>query len=240
MRRAPPDVTVSRFRTALHLLASALRALPQSVVVWLPGDAGVALRQLVYGRTMRSLGRNVVFEPGVQLVNPQHMSFGDNCWIDRYAVLLAGPPEEDGRIVSRTPNAAFTHAEGELAVAENCHIAPHTVISAHGGVQIGRNTTVAAGARVYSFSHHHANLEDPEDRFPYRFSSKAPPQEQALISAPVVIGDDAAIGLNTVVLPGSTVGDRAWVGAGSLVRGEIPADAIATGTPAAPSRRRRA
>lgn len=230
---------MSRSRTLLRLSASALRALPELVVVGLPGEAGHALRQLVYGRRVRSMGRNVIFEPGVQLVDPQHMSFGDNCWIDRYAVLLAGPPGDAERIVSRRINPAFGHAEGDLVVGENCHIAPHTVISAHGGVSIGRNTTVAAGARVYSLSHHHANPNDPDDPFPYRFSSKAPAQEQALISSPVVIGDDAAIGLNAVVLPGSHVGDRTWVGAASLVRDTLPDNVIAVGSPARPHGQRK-
>jgi acetyltransferase-like isoleucine patch superfamily enzyme len=225
-------------RTLVHLLGALVRALPEWVVVQLPGEAGMALRQAVYGRRMRHLGRDVLFEPGVQLIGAEHMSFGDGCWIDRYAVLIAGPPDAAGRRITRRENGAFTHAEGELVVGPGCHIAPHTVISAHGGVSIGRNTTIAAGGRVYSFTHHHADPGDPADDFPYRFSSRAPAGEQSLIAAPVVIGDDAAVGLNSVVLPGSTIGDRTWVGAASLVRGELPADAIAVGVPARPRPRR--
>lgn len=225
---------MTRLASILHLLGALSAALPEWVIVNLPGEAGHALRQVVYRRRVRHLGSNVIFETGVQLVGAEHMSFGDDCWIDHYAVLLAGPPGDAGRRVTRRPNAAYAGTEGELTVGPGCHIATHTVISAHGGVRIGRNTTIAAGGRVYSLTHHHANADDPADGFPYRFSSRAPAGEQSLIASPVWIGDDAGVGLNAVVLPGSTIGDRTWVGAASLVRGELPADAIAVGVPARP------
>jgi maltose O-acetyltransferase len=49
---------------------------------------------------------------------------------------------------------------------------------------------------------------------------------------PVKIGSRCYIGAGTIVLPGSTIGDEAIVGAGSVVRGEIPAGAVAAGCPA--------
>ncbi|WP_018132071.1 acyltransferase [Effusibacillus pohliae] len=47
----------------------------------------------------------------------------------------------------------------------------------------------------------------------------------------VVIGDHVMIGANTTILPGVTIGDRAVVGAGSLVNRDIPAGAFAAGNP---------
>lgn len=52
-------------------------------------------------------------------------------------------------------------------------------------------------------------------------------------AAAIVIGDDVFIGMNTIVLKGVTIGDRAVIGAGSVVRNDVPADAIASGNPAA-------
>jgi len=51
---------------------------------------------------------------------------------------------------------------------------------------------------------------------------------------PVVIGQRCYIGAGTLVLPGATIGDDAIVGAGALVRGEIPAGSVAVGAPARP------
>jgi maltose O-acetyltransferase len=51
---------------------------------------------------------------------------------------------------------------------------------------------------------------------------------------PIVIGDDVWLGGAVVVLPGVTIGDRAVVGAGSVVTKDIPADAVAAGNPCRP------
>ncbi len=49
---------------------------------------------------------------------------------------------------------------------------------------------------------------------------------------PVAIGDDVWIGGNVTILPGVTIGDRAVIGAGSVVTEDIPADSVAVGAPA--------
>jgi hypothetical protein len=49
---------------------------------------------------------------------------------------------------------------------------------------------------------------------------------------PVVIGEGCYIGAGTLVLPGSRIGDETVIGAGSIVRGELPAGVVAVGNPA--------
>lgn len=66
----------------------------------------------------------------------------------------------------------------------------------------------------------------------YRFSDGAPVTKQAMDEADIVIGDDVWIGARVIILPGVTIGDGAIIGAGALVRGHIPAYAIAVGVPA--------
>lgn len=48
---------------------------------------------------------------------------------------------------------------------------------------------------------------------------------------PVEIGCDAWIGGAAVILPGVRIGDRAVIGAGSVVTRDIPADVLAVGNP---------
>ncbi len=66
----------------------------------------------------------------------------------------------------------------------------------------------------------------------YRFNDGAPVTAQAMDEADVVIGNDVWLGARAIVLPGARIGDGAVIGAGALVRGEIPAFAIAVGSPA--------
>ena len=48
----------------------------------------------------------------------------------------------------------------------------------------------------------------------------------------VTIHESCHFGMNTVILPGVTIGPRVVVGAGSVVHKDIPADSVAAGNPA--------
>jgi acetyltransferase-like isoleucine patch superfamily enzyme len=50
----------------------------------------------------------------------------------------------------------------------------------------------------------------------------------------IVLGDNVFIGQNAILLPGTRVGDNVIVGAGCVVRGELPADMVYAGNPARP------
>lgn len=52
------------------------------------------------------------------------------------------------------------------------------------------------------------------------------------VSAPVTIGDDVWIGIQVLVLQGVTIGEGAIIGARSVVTRDIPARALAVGSPA--------
>lgn len=66
----------------------------------------------------------------------------------------------------------------------------------------------------------------------YRHRDGRPVTAQAMDEADVVIGSDVWLGTRAVVLPGARIGEGAIIGAGALVRGEIPPYAIAVGAPA--------
>lgn len=48
---------------------------------------------------------------------------------------------------------------------------------------------------------------------------------------PINIGKSVWLGGNVVILPGVTIGDRAVIGAGSVVTKDIPSDVVAVGNP---------
>jgi acetyltransferase-like isoleucine patch superfamily enzyme len=197
-----------------------------SPIFYMQGPLGITLRYNYYKKRMQHLGKNVVFDVGVHIANPEFVSIGDNSWIDKYVILLAGPPFEGGRQIFKKNNEHFRFKRGELHIGQRCHIAPFVLISGMGGASVGNNVTVASGSKVYSLSHHYRNLEDISDLTPYKFSSMAEENEQALIESPVVIEDNAAVGLNSIILPNVTVHENSWVGAGSLIRKDVPANSI--------------
>ncbi|WP_425102230.1 acyltransferase [Tropicibacter sp. S64] len=66
----------------------------------------------------------------------------------------------------------------------------------------------------------------------YRYNDGQPVSDQASDEADVVIGNDVWLGTRVTLLPGTRIGDGAIIGAHSVVRGEIPAMAVAVGSPA--------
>lgn len=52
------------------------------------------------------------------------------------------------------------------------------------------------------------------------------------LTAPITIGNDVYIGLNTTILAGSKIGNRCIIGACSLVKGDFPDNSVIAGVPA--------
>ena len=50
--------------------------------------------------------------------------------------------------------------------------------------------------------------------------------KQAQYNLPVHIGNNVWIGANTVILRGTVIGDNCVIGAGSIIRGDFPADSV--------------
>ena len=66
------------------------------------------------------------------------------------------------------------------------------------------------------------------------------PEERAkcsMYSFPITIGDGAWLGAGSIVLPGITIGKYAVIGAGSVVTKDIPDYTVAVGNPCRPIRK---
>jgi acetyltransferase-like isoleucine patch superfamily enzyme len=58
------------------------------------------------------------------------------------------------------------------------------------------------------------------------------PQTDIGILRNITVGNNVFIGMNSIILPGTNIGDNTIVGAGSVVRGNIPEFSIVAGNPA--------
>lgn len=219
---------------SMSRLRSAALSLPEGVITHWPGSVGRRLRAIYWRQRLGSMGKGCVIDVGVSILNPEHVFLGDNVWLDSYVQLLAGPPSAPQRVKTKT-TLGYPGREGEIHIGRNTHIAPFCVLQGHGGIWIGRDSGIASHSVVYSLSHHYRSgitTEMPPYERVMKFTPMVPKDEQALIAAPVVIEEATAVGLGSIVLPGSTIGRYSWVGAGSLVQGDIPSGVIASGHPA--------
>lgn len=61
------------------------------------------------------------------------------------------------------------------------------------------------------------------------FRDKIPDLE---VTKPIVLGDNVYVGINTLILPGVTVGSNCIIGAGSIVTRDVPDNSVVAGVPA--------
>jgi len=101
------------------------------VVDQLPGPLGFRLRQLWYGRACRSLGKGVLIDPGVRLLQPAGLA------VDEFSYLGGGCEIHTGG--------------GVVAVGKRCHLTGW--ILGHAGVEIGDYVGCAGSLLSVTESH---------------------------------------------------------------------------------------
>ena len=150
------------------------------------------------------------------------LSNGKKIYIGRYVVFAGRDKIRLGEDV-RLYGFDYLNAEGNqgyIHVGEKSHIDQFCVLYGQGGLEIGNYCAIASGVKIYSQSNQYSY--DPDQKI----------IEQPVVYRKVKIGDDVWVGANAVILPGVEIGVSAIVGAGAVVRKEIPSCAIVAGVPA--------
>jgi acetyltransferase-like isoleucine patch superfamily enzyme len=107
-----------------------------------------------------------------------------------------------------------------LAIEDDVHIGPGTMIDLTGKVIIKHKSTVSP--RVLILTHSDAG-EDHKSEICKIYPRKV---------KEVVIGKSVWIGAGSIIQVGVRIGDRVVIGTGSVVTKNIPSDSLASGVPA--------
>jgi acetyltransferase-like isoleucine patch superfamily enzyme len=135
---------------------------------------------------------------------------------------------------------AFTHVKGELLtfghggkikIGDYCYIGEDTRIWSALSVSIGDRVLISHNVNIFDNITHPINPKLRHAQFKEIISS-GHPKSIDLKELPVVIQDDVLIGCMSVILRGVTIGEGAIIGAGSIVKKDVPAHTIAEGNPA--------
>ncbi|HMD60890.1 MAG TPA: acyltransferase [Opitutaceae bacterium] len=131
--------------------------------------------------------------------------------------------------------------------AYGCEIGDNTKIGSF--VEIQRNARIGRNCKVssHSFICEGVEIEDEvfighnvsfiNDKFPRAVNPDGTPQTDADWTVqPTRVKKGASIGTGATLLCGVTIGERAVVGAGSVVTRDVPAGAVVAGNPARPLR----
>jgi acetyltransferase-like isoleucine patch superfamily enzyme len=118
----------------------------------------------------------------------------------------------------------FVEIQKGAKIGARCKISSHTFICE--GVVIEEEVFVGH------------NVTFINDRFPRATNGNGALQTEADWKCiPTVVKRGASIGSGATLLCGITVGERAVIGAGSVVTRDVPADAVVAGNPARPTKK---
>ncbi len=110
------------------------------------------------------------------------------------------------------PTTLLVDVEGAtIKIGNNCRI-NGAYIHAQKSITLGENCVIASGVNIMDSNGHNVKSKN-------RTIGRDIPQE-------VVIGNNVWIGLNCIILKGTTIGDNSIISAGCTVKGEIPRDSI--------------
>ena len=109
--------------------------------------------------------------------------------------------------------------KNEMHLGDETWIGQQCFFHSAGGISIGKRVGIAPGVRILTSAH-----EEGGRAVPVLFAP--------IETAPVVIEDDADIGVGAIILPGVTIGRGAIIGAGAVVNKSVPPYTIAAGVPA--------
>jgi acetyltransferase-like isoleucine patch superfamily enzyme len=125
----------------------------------------------------------------------------------------------------------FAHG-GRIELGQYCYIGENSRVWSGASVTMGNFVLIAHNVMIVdNFTHpidFQARREHARSTMGGRHAATID-----LGDRPIVIGDDVWIGANSIIMRGVSIGDRAIISAGSVVRDDVPADAVVSGNPAA-------
>ncbi len=160
-----------------------------------------------FGRKLKLIGWPFIFKfPKAKIIIGKNVRVNSNFWSN-----LLGLHQRTIIIAKRGAQVKIGDRVGISGAS----------IYAHDSIEIGDDTLIGANVKIIDNDFHPV---DPQARLE---------NDNAKIGhAPVVIGDNVFIGMNSIILKGTKIGNNCTIGAGSVVHGEFPDNCIIAGNPA--------
>lgn len=148
-------------------------------------------------------GDDVSIHPTALVFGAEHVELGSHVRVDAHCIITAGP--------------------GKVVIGDHVHLGAAVHVFGTAGVTIGDFCGLSSRVSLFSTSDDYSegHLTNPT----------VPEELRKVTAAPVTLERHGILGCGAVVLPGTTIGEGAAVGALSLVNRSVPAYAIVSGNP---------
>lgn len=131
----------------------------------------------------------------------------------RNSILAKSGVDFQGQCTVTTP---FFYEFGRISIGHNVFINAGCVFLDNAHIKIGENSLIGPNVTLTTATH----SCDPTQR------------HSGVISAPITIGENVWLGAGVVVLPGVTIGNNSVIAANSVVKSDVPENALFAGAPA--------
>ena len=158
---------------------------------------------------------SIIGFPPSTLYGEAQIHIGRDTLVNTWATLSAGYAADQDSVPPRA-----------LVIGDRCWIGLRSSIVAHESIELGNDVWLGQDVFITDANHGLDDLDVPVGR-------------QIGAHEPVSVGDGTWIGHGAIVLPGAQIGRNVVVAAGSVVRGDVPDDAVVAGVPARVIRLRR-
>ena len=192
--------------TAAEIVGLPMKLARRAVLAW---------RGLQYRLSAR-VAPGARFEWGVEITN----ILGD-----RDAIRIGSNTVVAGQLLT------FGHG-GRIDIGQWCFVGPGSRIWSAASIRIGDRVLISHGVNIHDNDAHPLDAAERHAQYAGIVTRGHARTGDNVRSAPVVIGDDAWLGFNSIVLKGVTIGPRAIVAAGSVVTDDVPAGCVVAGNPA--------
>ncbi len=116
-----------------------------------------------------------------------------------------------GRNFGCRDGVIFNVTSGELLIGDDVSINDRCIINVHKRIVIGQNTMIGQNVLMYDHDHDYTDLDHIRTSF---------------LENEIVIGKNVWIGSNVVILRGTHIGDNCVIGAGTVLKKDIPNNMI--------------
>ena len=117
------------------------------------------------------------------------------------------------RVVSDGRTVIITGSQATLKIGSSVYFNENAMISCKNSVSIGDGCRFGPNISIWDNDHKYSAQEGVSAEH---------------VTSPVVIGKNCWIGTNVVILRGSSIGDNCVIGAGCVIKGNIPAGTLVT------------
>ena len=185
-----------------------------------PGAIGFWLRKKLYRGLLRSAGPGVVWGRDIALRHPGRITIGSGVAFDDRCLLDARGGGEEGIVIGDdvliARDTIIQAKASPIAIGNRCVIGSQCQLSSGGGIRLG-HAVMVGGQSYIGGGRYRTDRRD------------IPMLDQQLYSiGPVVIEDDVWIGAGVVILDGVRIGTGSVIGAGAVIREDVPPFTVVT------------